>query len=83
MMDLFTPLSDLDLSINFSANTDDQYTRKQKISIIRKLSKVLYSQQSKYLLRQNIFRYSLHSLIFMNILSREWNLLRGFTYCKC
>nr|CAB3452880.1 unnamed protein product [Digitaria exilis] len=44
-MDLFTPYSDLDLSVNFSANTDDRYTRKEKISVIRKFSKVLYSQQ--------------------------------------
>ncbi|XP_066397151.1 protein HESO1-like [Miscanthus floridulus] len=44
-MDLFTPHSDLDLSINFSANTDERYTRKQMISIIRKFSKVLYSHQ--------------------------------------
>nr|CAB3456579.1 unnamed protein product [Digitaria exilis] len=44
-MDLFTPFSDLDLCVNFNANTDDRYTRKQKISVIRKFSKVLYSQQ--------------------------------------
>ncbi|XP_035816834.1 uncharacterized protein [Zea mays] len=44
-MDLFTPHSDLDLSINFSANTDEQYTRKQMISIIKKFSKVLFSYQ--------------------------------------
>lgn len=44
-MDLFTPHSDLDLSINFSANTYEQYTRKQMISIIKKFSKVLFSYQ--------------------------------------
>lgn len=58
-MDLFTSFSDLDLSVNFSANTDDHYTRKQKISVIRKFSKVLYSQQSKYFLKRNIFKYTL------------------------
>ena len=45
-MDIFTPRSDLDLSVNFNANTDDRYTRKEKISVIRKFSKVLYSHQS-------------------------------------
>uniref|UniRef100_A0A0A9F9M2 Poly(A) RNA polymerase mitochondrial-like central palm domain-containing protein n=1 Tax=Arundo donax TaxID=35708 RepID=A0A0A9F9M2_ARUDO len=44
-MDLFTPRSDLDLSVNFSDNTDDRYTRKKKISVIRKFAKVLYSHQ--------------------------------------
>jgi len=44
-MDIFTSRSDLDLSVNFSANTDDRYTRKEKISVIRKFSKVLYSHQ--------------------------------------
>ncbi|KAJ1289046.1 hypothetical protein BS78_02G135300 [Paspalum vaginatum] len=44
-MDLFTPLSDLDLSVNFGANTSDEYTRKKQISVIRKFSKVLYSHQ--------------------------------------
>ncbi|KAG2633643.1 hypothetical protein PVAP13_2NG240500 [Panicum virgatum] len=44
-MDLFTPRGDLDLSVNFNANTDDRYTRKEKISVIRKFSKVLYSHQ--------------------------------------
>ncbi|EEC85097.1 hypothetical protein OsI_32469 [Oryza sativa Indica Group] len=44
-MDLFTPRSDLDLSVNFTANTDDQYARKKKISAIRKFAKVLYSHQ--------------------------------------
>ncbi|TVU10625.1 hypothetical protein EJB05_44169 [Eragrostis curvula] len=44
-MDLFTPRSDLDLSINFSDNNDDRYTRKKKISAIRKFAKVLYSHQ--------------------------------------
>ncbi|CAL5075461.1 unnamed protein product [Urochloa decumbens] len=46
-MDLFTPRSDLDLSVNFSANIDDRYSRKNKISVIRKFSKVLYSHQRK------------------------------------
>ncbi|KAK3129386.1 hypothetical protein QOZ80_6BG0478700 [Eleusine coracana subsp. coracana] len=44
-MDLFTPFSDLDLSINFSDRTDDRYTRKEKISVLRKFAKVLYSHQ--------------------------------------
>ncbi|KAL6593054.1 hypothetical protein ACP70R_049140 [Stipagrostis hirtigluma subsp. patula] len=44
-MDLFTPRSDLDLSVNFSDISADQYTRKKKISVIRKFSKVLYSHQ--------------------------------------
>lgn len=44
-MDLFTPKSDLDLSVNFSADTEDQCPRKKKISVIRKFSKVLYSFQ--------------------------------------
>ncbi|CAM0953254.1 unnamed protein product [Alopecurus aequalis] len=44
-MDLFTPKSDLDLSVNFSADTEDQCARKKKISVIRKFSKVLYSLQ--------------------------------------
>lgn len=44
-MDLFTPRSDLDLSVNFSAETEDQCARKKKISVIRKFAKVLYSLQ--------------------------------------
>ena len=59
-MDLFTPRGDLDLSVNFNANTDDRYTRKEKISVIRKFSKVLYSHQSKYFLKQSIFRLHAH-----------------------
>jgi hypothetical protein len=88
-MDLFTPHSDLDLSINFSANTDEQYTRKQMISIIKKFSKVLFSYQSKYFPRLfsdihcvaiDIYKYI--KPIFSDP-SREWNFLWGFTYCKC
>jgi len=44
-MDLFTPESDLDLSINFNTDTKDQYPRKDKINAIRKLTKILYSHQ--------------------------------------
>ncbi|KAG8048332.1 hypothetical protein GUJ93_ZPchr0008g11584 [Zizania palustris] len=44
-MDLFTPKSDLDLSVNFNANFDNQFSRKDKISVIRKLAKVLQSHQ--------------------------------------
>ncbi|XP_051189823.1 uncharacterized protein [Lolium perenne] len=44
-MDLFTPKSDLDLSVNFSADTEDQCPRNKKIKVIRKFSKVLYSLQ--------------------------------------
>lgn len=58
-MDLFTPRSDLDLSVNFSADTEDKCARKKKISVIRKFAKVLYSHQSNYCLEQNIFTYSL------------------------
>ncbi|KAL6838458.1 hypothetical protein ACP4OV_031703 [Aristida adscensionis] len=46
-MDLFTPRSDLDLSVNFSDDSEDQYTRKKKISVIRKISKILYSHQKE------------------------------------
>jgi DNA polymerase sigma len=59
-MDLFTPKSDLDLSVNFSADTEDQCPRNKKIKVIRKFSKVLYSLQSNnYFLEQNIFTCSL------------------------
>lgn len=58
-MDLFTPRSDLDVSVNFSADTEDQCARRKKISVIRKFAKVLYSHQSNYSLEQNIFTYSL------------------------
>ncbi|XP_006659702.1 protein HESO1-like [Oryza brachyantha] len=44
-MDLFTPKSDLDLSINFNADFDSQFARKDKISVIRKLAKVLHAHQ--------------------------------------
>ncbi|KAM0870555.1 hypothetical protein ACQ4PT_039931 [Festuca glaucescens] len=44
-MDLFTPKSDLDLSVNFTADTDYQCPRNKKIKVIRKFSKVLYSLQ--------------------------------------
>ncbi|CAL5000527.1 unnamed protein product [Urochloa decumbens] len=44
-MDLFSPESDLDLSINFNTDTKDLYPRKDKINAIRKLAKVLYSHQ--------------------------------------
>uniref|UniRef100_A0ACD5Y5Y4 Uncharacterized protein n=1 Tax=Avena sativa TaxID=4498 RepID=A0ACD5Y5Y4_AVESA len=44
-MDLFTPKSDLDLSVNFTAETEDLCDRKKKIKVIRKFSKVLYSLQ--------------------------------------
>ncbi|XP_062195822.1 protein HESO1-like isoform X2 [Phragmites australis] len=44
-MDLFTPKSDLDLSVNFNTDIKDQFTRKDKISAIRRLSKVLHSHQ--------------------------------------
>ncbi|CAO2190274.1 unnamed protein product [Urochloa humidicola] len=45
-MDLFTPESDLDLSVNFNTDTKDLYPRKDKIKAIRKLTKILYSHQS-------------------------------------
>lgn len=44
-MDLFTPQSDLDLSVNFNTDANDQYPRKNKISAIRKLAHVLFSHQ--------------------------------------
>uniref|UniRef100_A0A0D9XAW8 Poly(A) RNA polymerase mitochondrial-like central palm domain-containing protein n=1 Tax=Leersia perrieri TaxID=77586 RepID=A0A0D9XAW8_9ORYZ len=44
-MDLFTTKSDLDLSINFNADFDSQFARKDKISVIRRLAKVLHSHQ--------------------------------------
>ncbi|RLN04274.1 terminal uridylyltransferase 7-like isoform X2 [Panicum miliaceum] len=44
-MDLFTPESDLDLSVNFNTDTKDLYPRKDKINAIRKLTKILYSHQ--------------------------------------
>ncbi|XP_062191975.1 protein HESO1-like isoform X2 [Phragmites australis] len=44
-MDLFTPKSDLDLSVNFNTDTKDQFPRKDKISAIRRLAKVLHSHQ--------------------------------------
>jgi hypothetical protein len=47
-MDLFTPESDLDLSVNFNTDTKDLYPRKDKINAIRKLTKKLYSYQSNY-----------------------------------
>ncbi|KAL6858750.1 hypothetical protein ACP4OV_017752 [Aristida adscensionis] len=46
-MDLFTPKSDLDLSLNFNTDVTDQFPRKDKISAIRRLAKVLYSYQRK------------------------------------
>ena len=51
-MDLFTPESDLDLSINFNTDTKDLYPRKDKINAIRKLTKILYSHQSNYCSKQ-------------------------------
>ncbi|AQK51591.1 Nucleotidyltransferase family protein [Zea mays] len=47
-MDLFTPQSDLDLSVNFNTDANDQYPRKNKISAIRKLAHVLFSHQRNY-----------------------------------
>ncbi|XP_037428540.1 protein HESO1-like isoform X3 [Triticum dicoccoides] len=44
-MDLFTPKSDLDLSVNFSADIEDQCPRKKKMKVVRKFAKVLYSLQ--------------------------------------
>jgi hypothetical protein len=51
-MDLFTPESDLDLSVNFNTDTKDLYPRKDKINAIRKLTKILYSHQSNYCSKQ-------------------------------
>uniref|UniRef100_A0A0E0LXZ3 Poly(A) RNA polymerase mitochondrial-like central palm domain-containing protein n=1 Tax=Oryza punctata TaxID=4537 RepID=A0A0E0LXZ3_ORYPU len=44
-MDLFTSKSDLDLSVNFNADFDSQFARKDKISVIRNLAKVLHAHQ--------------------------------------
>ncbi|KAB8109602.1 hypothetical protein EE612_045918 [Oryza sativa] len=44
-MDLFTSKSDLDLSVNFNADFHSQFARKDKISVIRNLAKVLYAHQ--------------------------------------
>ncbi|XP_065016773.1 protein HESO1-like isoform X5 [Musa acuminata AAA Group] len=46
VMDLFTSSSDLDLSVNFSNNMNN-FPRKEKISVLGKLSKVLYGHQRK------------------------------------
>ncbi|KAJ1269658.1 hypothetical protein BS78_07G228700 [Paspalum vaginatum] len=47
-MDLFTPKSDLDLSVNFNSDNNYQYPRGDKISAIKSLAKVLRSRQSFY-----------------------------------
>ncbi|URE17747.1 Nucleotidyltransferase domain [Musa troglodytarum] len=46
VMDLFTTSSDLDLSVNFS-NSMNNFPRNEKISVLGKLSKVLYGHQRK------------------------------------
>ncbi|CAL9126812.1 unnamed protein product [Musa textilis] len=46
IMDLFTTTSDLDLSVNFS-NSMNNFPRNEKISVLGKLSKVLYGHQRK------------------------------------
>ncbi|XP_075492254.1 protein HESO1-like isoform X2 [Primulina tabacum] len=45
VMDLFSPTSDLDLSVNF--NTNAHFPREKKIQTLRKFAKKLYSLQSK------------------------------------
>ncbi|KAG8087623.1 hypothetical protein GUJ93_ZPchr0010g11214 [Zizania palustris] len=47
-MDLFTPKSDLDLSVNFNADFDSQFARNDKIYVIRKLAKALHSHQKSW-----------------------------------
>ncbi|TVU50294.1 hypothetical protein EJB05_01660 [Eragrostis curvula] len=44
-MDLFTAKSDLDLSVNFNNDINNQFPRKDKISAIRRLAKVLHDHQ--------------------------------------
>ncbi|KAL6660948.1 hypothetical protein ACP70R_000332 [Stipagrostis hirtigluma subsp. patula] len=44
-MDLFTPTSDLDLSLNFNTDATDQFPRKEKISAIMRLAKNLRAHQ--------------------------------------
>lgn len=46
VMDMFTATSDLDLSLNFSADETSSFPREKKISALRKFAKVLYAHQS-------------------------------------
>ncbi|KAL6644360.1 hypothetical protein ACP70R_015968 [Stipagrostis hirtigluma subsp. patula] len=45
-MDLFTPKSDLDLSLNFNTDVTDQFPRKEKISAIMRLARNLRAHQN-------------------------------------
>uniref|UniRef100_A0A1D1XX20 Terminal uridylyltransferase 7 n=1 Tax=Anthurium amnicola TaxID=1678845 RepID=A0A1D1XX20_9ARAE len=47
VMDLFTAKSDLDLSLNFSAEETSSFSREKKISLLRKFAKILYVHQRK------------------------------------
>ncbi|CAA6662640.1 unnamed protein product [Spirodela intermedia] len=47
VMDMFTPKSDLDLSLNFIADETSSFPRERKISALRKFAKVLYAHQRK------------------------------------
>lgn len=69
-MDLFTSKSDLDLSVNFNADFHSQFARKDKISVIRNLAKVLYAHQSNYL----------HSLGLCNR-SKRVNFISIYLWC--
>jgi hypothetical protein len=51
-MDLFTAKSDLDLSVNFSTSVQTEFPRKDKISAIRRVAKVLHDHQSNFWLDQ-------------------------------
>ncbi|CAI9780513.1 unnamed protein product [Fraxinus pennsylvanica] len=46
LMDLFSPTSDLDLSVNFSTN-EVEFPREKKIQTLRKFAKKLYALQCK------------------------------------
>ena len=73
-MDLFTPQSDLDLSVNFNTDVADQFPRKDKISAIRRLAKVLHSHQSNCCLKL-IFITSLLAFVCPSILNVHYILL--------
>ena len=45
VMDIFTPKSDLDLSVNFNADETSSFPRKKKVSILRKLAQIFYAQE--------------------------------------
>lgn len=76
-MDLFTPKSDLDLSVNFNTDTNDQYPRRNKISAIRKLANVLFSHQRNYC-SNHISHLSWHFFFVPSRFSYSYPLLELF-----